>query len=84
MAEVRRIVVISPSHQAGIETRQFAQFALKRFEVAEFGNGSRHALRNAGVPEVGNRSRKDFLGRLELLEQQPAGPWTNPVYSSQC
>ena len=84
LAQVGRIVGVSPFDQARAEIRQLAQFLFERLEVAELRDILRRVAGNPGGRDLVGAELEYFLRRAELLDQQLAGARTDAARPSQC
>src|SRR5208282_5554161 len=84
LAQIWRIVGVSPFDEARADVRQFAQLFLERFEVAKLRDVASGVARHAGGRDLVGIELKYFFGRAELVDQQLAGSRTDSVSTSQC
>jgi len=70
MAEIRRIIVVVPSHQPRADSRQLAQFLFDRVEIAKLKNAARRGLRDAGCYDFVFAGAENCLRSFESIEQE--------------
>jgi len=83
MAQVNRVVRISPFYQARVQLGQFAKLPFERVEVVEVQDIAYRRPGDSGLRQSGLVAPKHRLGRTEMLKEQPGGARPDAARATQ-
>jgi len=80
--QIRRVVGVDPSHQAGAEPRQFAEFLFERRKTVETRKCASDIASDSSCRDLLFGGFKNPLGGAEAFEQQPARSRPRAMHAS--